>query len=126
MTVTDERTAPGFPPGLGSLVERVREILTVERVVGEPIERGGVTVIPVVSLRGGGGGGGGQGQSVNQDEGAGGGLGFGVMARPVGAYVISDGDVSWEPAVDATRVALTIVAVAFLVTRTIRAIGRRR
>jgi hypothetical protein len=48
------------------------------------------------------------------------------MARPVGAYVISDGDVSREPAVDATRVALTIVAVAFMVTRTIRAIGRRR
>ncbi|MDY7105052.1 MAG: spore germination protein GerW family protein [Actinomycetota bacterium] len=124
MTLTEDHTTGGFPPGLETLGARVREILTVERVVGEPIERGGVTVVPVVSLRGGGGGGGGQGQGPTEEEGSGGGLGFGVTARPVGAYVIRDGDVTWEPAVDPTKVAVTIVAVAFLVTRVLRRLLR--
>jgi uncharacterized spore protein YtfJ len=37
---------------------------------------------------------------------SGGGVGYGVRARPVGAFVIKDGDVRWEPAIDATRLAL--------------------
>jgi uncharacterized spore protein YtfJ len=92
------------------LLEGARDAIAVKRVYGDPIERDGVLVVPTASVRGGGGGGG-----DNDDNGGG---GFGLQARPVGAYVIRDGEVEWQPAVDATRIALTalgaLVAVAFL------------
>jgi uncharacterized spore protein YtfJ len=79
-----------------------RDAITVRRVYGEPLERDGVTVIPAAAVGGGAGGGGGE-----DDEGQrGGGSGFGLGARPVGAYVIDEGDVRWEPAIDVTRLAL--------------------
>jgi len=53
-------------------------------------------------VRGGGGGGG-------DTEGNGGG-GFGLQARPVGAYVIEGGRVTWKPAIDPARVLLALLA----------------
>jgi len=70
----------------------VRDAITVRRVYGEAIEAEGVTLIPAAMVAGGGGGGG--------DEAGNGGGGFGLRARPVGAWVIRDGDVSWQPAID--------------------------
>ena len=65
-------------------------------------------VIPVAAaVRGGGGGGG--------DDSNNGGGGFGLQARPVGAYVIRDGEVEWEAAVDATRIALSALGAFVLV-----------
>ena len=75
--------------------------LTARRVYGEPYERNGLTVIPAASVQGGGGGGG-----SDSDGGSDGGAGFGLSARPVGAYVIREGDVSWRPALDLNRVIL--------------------
>lgn len=95
-----------------------RDAITVRRVFGEPYERDGVAVIPVAAVRGGAGGGGGKGP--NEEAGSGG--GFGVSARPVGAYVVREGDVTWHPAVDVTRVVLAahVAAVALaLVARSI-------
>jgi hypothetical protein len=42
-----------------------------------------------------------------------------MAARPAGAYVIRDGKVSWQPAVDPTRILLAAAAVliVWLVTR---------
>jgi uncharacterized spore protein YtfJ len=85
-----------------SLLKGVRDALTARTVYGEPVERDGVTVIPAASVRGGGGGGG-------DAEGNGGG-GFGLVGRPVGAYVIRDGDVTWKPAIDPARVLLAALA----------------
>ena len=88
-----------------------RDAITVRRVYGEPIERDGVTVIPAAAIGGGAGGGGGE-----DDQGQrGGGSGFGLGARPVGAYVIDEGDVRWEPAIDVTRLALRGQVLAALV-----------
>jgi uncharacterized spore protein YtfJ len=88
-----------------------RDAITVRRVYGEPFERNGVTVIPAAAIGGGAGGGGGE-----DDEGQrGGGSGFGLGARPVGAYVIDEGDVRWEPAIDVTRLALRGQVLAALV-----------
>ena len=81
------------------MVSEARDTITVKRVFGEPYERNGVTVIPAAVVRGGGGGGG----DHRTDEG-GSGAGFGVIARPVGAYVIKDGVVSFVPAWDFNRV----------------------
>jgi len=84
-------------------VDRARDAITVRRVFGEPYERDGATVVPAAAIAGCGGGGGGEDPESGQQ---GGGSGFGIHARPVGAYVIEDGRVRWEPATDPTRVIL--------------------
>lgn len=102
--MTEETTFT--PQGIQRLVAEARDLMTVRQVVGEPIERDGTTVVPVVEVRGGGGGGGGGGSSANDDSGSGEGMGFAVRARPVGSYVIADGKVTWEPAIDVTKIAV--------------------
>jgi len=82
------------------MLTSAREAITVRRVFGEPYERDGVTIIPVASVMGGGGGG--SGRDAGGASGDGG--GFGVRARPVGAFVIRDGGVRWEPALDLNRI----------------------
>ena len=60
--------------GLGvtdRILDRVRQLVGVEHVFGEPIERGGTTVIPVAKIRTGGGGGGGGDGGQEGDEGGG-------------------------------------------------------
>ncbi len=93
------------PQGIQRLVAEAKDLMTVRQVVGEPIERDGATLVPVVEVRGGGGGGGGGG-NANEDSGSGEGMGFAMRARPVGSYVIADGKVTWEPAIDVTRIAV--------------------
>ena len=99
----------------------LRDAMTVSRVFGQPYERDGVTVIPAAAIRGGAGGGAGT-KAEAGEEGEGG--GFGVTARPAGAYVIKDGAVSWQPAVDVNRIVtvavLGWVAVAWLLARSLR------
>jgi uncharacterized spore protein YtfJ len=94
---------------------KARDALTVERVFGTPYEKDGVTVIPAAIVIGGGGGG--NGTDPQGQEGEGG--GFGMISRPVGAYVIKNGVVTWRPAVDVNRLAAVAGAlgVAYLVRR---------
>jgi uncharacterized spore protein YtfJ len=103
---------------LDEVLDSARETITVRRVFADPYEKDGLTVIAGARLSGGAGGGGGHDQQGQ--EGSGG--GFGVNARPAGAFVIRDGKVRWQPAVDVTRLALVAgaVAVALLLAR-----GRR-
>ena len=90
-----------------SKLDAVKDVLTVKRVFGEAYELGGVTVIPVAAVRGGGGGGGGEGDAPDaQGTGSGAGLGFGVNVRPVGAFVVKDGTVTWSPSIDPMRIVL--------------------
>jgi uncharacterized spore protein YtfJ len=112
----------------------IQEILTratdsaqVGRVFGAPVERDGVVVIPVASVRGGGGGGSGSGpQGEGSGEGSGGGIG--LTARPAGVYVIRDGDAHWRPALDLNKVILGGQAVAVVALLLLRSVlrGRRR
>ena len=99
---------------IDTLIAEAREAMTAQRVFGEPYEREGVTIIPAAVIRGGSGGGGGR-----NDDGEGGGGGFGLTARPVGAWVITDDGASWKPSPDVNRLALGgqvvgLVAVIFL------------
>jgi uncharacterized spore protein YtfJ len=104
---------------IDDIVAGARDSATVQRVFGEPYEKNGVTFIPAAAVRGGAGGGEGEG---GEDQPSGGGGGFGVTARPVGAYRIKDDEVTWIPAIDATRVAIMgqlVGIVALLVLRSI-------
>ncbi len=103
-------------------VSGARDAITVKRVYGEPYERNGVGVIPAAAVQGGGGGGGGD----DPDGRTGGGGGFGLRARPVGAYVIRGDQVSWEPAVDLSRVIVGGQLLALAALLVVRSIVRRR
>jgi uncharacterized spore protein YtfJ len=111
-----------------SRLDAIRDVLTVRQVFGEMYERDGVTVIPVAAVRGGGGGGGGEGSGPQeQGQGAGSGVGFGVNVRPAGAFIVKNGDVTWMPALDMTRIILggqLVAAVGFFLIR--QAVRSRR
>jgi uncharacterized spore protein YtfJ len=79
----------------GEFVGTIRDTLSARRVFGEPVEHDGVVVIPAAVVMGGGGGGTGTAQGGPQQGG-----GLGLLAWPVGAFVISNGTVRWKPAVD--------------------------
>ena len=94
-----------------AILAQTRDAMTVKRVFGDPIERDGVTVIPVARVCGGGGGGGSTHGAAEEQGGShetmgGGGVGFGLSATPAGVYVIKNGEVSWEPAVDVNRIVM--------------------
>jgi hypothetical protein len=74
------------------------DTLTVKRVYSEPYREDGVTIITAAAVQGGGGG-----LRYSATEGRG---GMGVRARPVGAYVITNGRVVWKPAFDLSRIIL--------------------
>lgn len=123
--VPDESAMAETPKGALAFIQQARDVLTVRRVFGDPIEREGVTVIPAAKVRGGGGGG-----SSSGPNGEGGGGGFGVSATPAGVYVIKDGNVRWEPALDLGRTIFMgqlVGIVALLTLRSIvKAIAKRR
>jgi hypothetical protein len=85
-------------PDLDALLQGHRDAITVRRVYGDPVERDGVTLVPAALVMGGTGGGG--------DAGGDGGGGVGLIARPVGAWEIRDGHVTWRPVVDVHRIVL--------------------
>lgn len=105
------------------MVSEARDALTAKRVFGDPYEKDGVTIIPAAKVQGGAGGGGGEGPG---GEGKGEGGGFGISARPAGAYVISSGEVRWEPAVDMNRLVAVGGAVALAFIFAIRSIAKAR
>ena|ERR1700693_2044155 len=96
------------------VVNEAKGAMRVSEVFGTPYEKNGITIIPAARISGGAGGGG--------DEGQAGGAGFGVSSRPVGAFVIKGGDVSWQPALDLNRVILMGQVVAIVALLTARAI----
>jgi uncharacterized spore protein YtfJ len=95
-------------------VEKAKDALTVRRVYGDPYQEEGVTVIPAATVIGGGGGGG--------DTEGNGGAGFGLAARPVGAWVIKDGEVTWRPAIDLNRTILVGQLLGIVALLTLRSV----
>jgi uncharacterized spore protein YtfJ len=96
-------------PNVDELLQGARDAITVKRVYGDPIESEGITVVPAAVVRGGGGGGG--------DAEHNGGAGFGVQARPVGAWVIRDGEATWKPALDLNRLVLFAFLLGLVLAR---------
>ena len=102
----------------------VKDTMAVSRVFGESYQVDGMTIVPVATVRGGGGGGGGEGSAPGgEGTGTGAGLGFGVIVRPLGVYIVKDGEVSWQPAIDVLRI---VVGGQLLALAAILALRRRR
>ena len=111
--------------------------MSARTVFGEPIVRDGVTVIPVARV-GGGVGGGRTGATGDTDTDTDGGTGTGegaragggtfLRAKPAGVFVIKEGKVSWQPALDLNKVIMggqLVAVVALLVVREIVRSRRR-
>lgn len=98
------------------VVNEVKGAMGASVVFGTPYEKNGVTIIPAAKIAGGAGGGG------DQQNPQAGGVGFGVYSRPVGAFIIKSGEVTWQPALDLNRVILMGQVVAIAALMTVRAI----
>jgi uncharacterized spore protein YtfJ len=102
---------------LKELLERFDENVAVGRAFGPSYEKDGSTVIPVAMVAGGGGTG--TGSKSDGEKGEGG--GFGGIVRPIGVYVVREGDVKFVPSVNASRIAASAIAVTgFVLTRALR------
>lgn len=101
----------------GTAVNEVERMLNSKTVVGEPMEIGGNTLIPLVSVGFGFGGGGGEGNDPKKGAGTGGGAGGGGGVKPVGLIIINKDGVRVEPIKSNTasvmeKVAETVSSVA--------------
>lgn len=106
------------------ILERVTGDVPVKKVFGEPVERDGVMLVPVATVTGAGGGGSGTVPGTD-GNGQGGGGGFAFSARPVGVYVIKDGDAHWRPAMDVNRAILGGQLVGVVLLLVVRSVLRR-
>lgn len=88
-----------LPNMLEGTIQKIREMVDVNSVVGEPITAGEVTIIPVskVSVGFGGGGADGAKNANAQDSSFGGGVGGGVKVTPVCFLIVKDGNVRMMP-----------------------------
>lgn len=84
---------------IGTMAEKLGAVARAATVFGDPVERDGVTVIPVAKARWGFGGGGGQrndeGNSGKHEDGAGG--GGGAQVTPVGFIEIKNNEANFRP-----------------------------
>ena len=83
-----------LPNMLESTIQKIRDMLDVNTVVGEPIQTpDGVTIIPVSKVSVGFGGGGSDFASKSTENPFGGGVGGGVKVSPVCFLIVKDGNV---------------------------------
>ena len=103
---------------IGEAVGRKAQASTI---FGEPVQREGVTVIPVAKARFGFGGGGGSGTRKGDEagEGSGGGGGGGAAVAPIGYIELRDGSAEFKRIRNPSDV-LALVAAGSLVALTIR------
>ena len=96
--MTDVEKTSSADRFIGTMAEKLGAVARAATVFGEPVERGGVTVIPVAKARWGFGGGAGQrrdeGVGGKQEDGAGG--GGGVHVTPVGFIEIKNNEANFR------------------------------
>ena len=109
-----ETTAPGREEttnsGPPNFLERMAEKLGMQArsasIYSEPIEKNGVTIVPVAKVRWGFGGGGGSKQGKEHGSGGGGGM----RVTPVGFIELKDGQSEFKPIRDASSFVPAILA----------------
>ncbi|PFG19414.1 hypothetical protein [Serinibacter salmoneus] len=129
---------------LTNLTDAAKNSLGISRVYGEPVTAEGVTLIPVATVIGVHGVGMGEGpvptdaievtdadgevveEIASDGEGSGGGGGFTSVGWPAGAYVMSNGEATWRPAVDANIVILAGASLAGCVVASLASVAAIR
>ena len=122
MQDTNKQSQQSF---IEQLAQRLGLTATATSVYGEPVERDGVTVIPVAKVRYGFGGG--SGINKTGEEGSGG--GGGVSVNPTGYIEIKEGNTRFRRIRDPQTLvsALAVGGIfAFLTARSITKIFRRK
>ncbi|MCC7364331.1 MAG: hypothetical protein IT303_08145 [Dehalococcoidia bacterium] len=115
---------------VSALADRLGASATARAVFGEPVDRDGITVIPVAKVRYGFGGGGGRGGETSEggsEGGEGSGGGGGATASPLGYIEVTGGEARFVRIKDpAALIPLVAVgAVAFwIVMRALRGLFR--
>ncbi len=82
---------------LKAIFDELENFLTTKAVVGEPIEVGDITLIPVINVTFGMGTGGGEGGKSHSNSQEGGAAGLGAKISPTAVIVIKEGDISVIP-----------------------------
>jgi uncharacterized spore protein YtfJ len=127
-TTSNAPNAPAQPPRrrsdevLAMLADRVGARMTASTVYGSPVERGGVTVVPVAAARFGIGAGSGSDPKKRQ-EGEGGGGGGGIA--PVGYIELKDGCSRFVPVIHPARM-LALICGTILAGLAIARVGSHR
>ena len=86
-----------LPNMLSDTISKIRDMMSVNDVVGEPIVVGDVTIIPISKVSVGFGGGGADNAKAANKDAFGGGMGGGVKVQPVCFLVVKDGNVRMMP-----------------------------
>ena len=88
----------GVGPSLEAIVERLERLVSTKTVIGEPMQVGDVTLIPVLDVAFGFGGGGGESKEKGEcGAGSGSGAGAGARISPRAVLVIRGSDVTLLP-----------------------------
>jgi uncharacterized spore protein YtfJ len=133
MTTEEAREAASVARPAAELLERLAGKLgakaSVSTVFGDPVERDGITIIPVATVGFGFGAGVGVGRKTkDDDQGQGGGGGGGTWAAPRGYIEVKDGEAVFkpirDPKTDALLAALVTGSTALQVMRML--LRRRR
>jgi uncharacterized spore protein YtfJ len=112
------------PAGLfETLAEKLGAAAQAAHIFGEPVERDGVTVIPVAKARWGLGGGGGRRGRFGRGQGVGG--GGGAQVEPVGFIEIRDGETRYRPITDPKWVIGAALTGGFLLLGLVRRLRSR-
>jgi hypothetical protein len=121
-----KRAAEGGPTQ--ALLERFAERLgghaSVKAIFGEPIERSGITVIPVARVRWGFGGGEGSGTDQAGSRGSGTGGGGGVAAEPIGYLEIGPDGAAFRPIISPYPSPAFLLAAGVTAALVVRALAR--
>lgn len=80
-----------------ALIDRIVEMTSTKTVIGEPVQVGEITLIPVVNVCFGFGAGGGESSPSTNEHGSGSGGGGGARLKAAGVLVIKGGEVSFIP-----------------------------
>jgi uncharacterized spore protein YtfJ len=119
----DETTTSSPPNFLERMAEKLGMQARSASVYSEPIEKNGITIVPVAKVRWGFGGGGGSKEGKEHGSGGGGGM----RVTPVGFIELKDGQSEFKPIRDASSFVPAILAggaMGFLLLRALRKLIR--
>lgn len=108
-------------PMLADAIRDVMDRAVAGTVFGVPVRHEGVALVPVARMNAWSYG----EPTVDPPPGPAAG-GMRVAARPVGAYVLAGGRVSWRPAIDVNKIILGGQIMAVVALLTVRAVIRAR